>query len=1505
MDASELARWSRFAVKGGIGRCTASRDCVAQNPEDLMFLKDDEIVVLMQVSVSDGTYLGYCEGVVGKFSGAHVKFHGKLKKPVFARRPGSVTANANPATTPTTTSPALSGRPIVSSPTPSDPPSSPFHLDKNDSEIDINTPEQGPSEQSHGGYGTTSYEHHHTHHHGYSSSSRPHTRPSSADKSPGSDSPSIETPARPSEDSYHQVGGQQPLAVEVFDEMSGPLTTTSTTTTDTQRPNQSYHDGPMFSREAARGKEGSAAEDTTQAPSRNQDRAPTAITKTAATTMGVGMIDRRSSPVTRPGSGPFSLDTSENMGTGTNRAVRPEVHVREEETIHTQQQQQMMTRMMTPRDRSVEDGASGEEPYSPASEYTKEGNLASEDSHIQRTSTVSDGGFGIGLSLLQGLANGDRDSKNWSESETDIESSFPKPPTQTQPLVTEPLSLRAGAGESDTRVSAASNGPALAAPGRKYSAVSEYDAGDAGFQWDDDDLLEDYRYSRYSLGSKTSKQSRSSVAPSVTRIFSEAPPLPEDGRPSLDSQTSSRSGGSAPSYDGTNLMVPAPLNIIKNSSREATPSPTTPVPYGNHTHDATPTRAGFERQGSTDDEEQLDPPSSLRPPASQDLTPKPSNETLTLRTDSLEKVAPSTSNDYNGDESELDDVSSVEAEEENVMSPGPLSPSSTAGSTNSLFLPHPGAPKPLMDNKGHIAPRTAAIHMASRPESQFNSNISPEEQPQQRSPVTISIPTAVSLLSMLAMAAERARKVKQTTVYGTTQADLLSSPGPVPIAFSLENQTPGPRVMNDSELGLPRRSPTPKAPPSPVGLGFPSSASDGKTSPAPVQPIPRANFFPSNGRPRPRSRSFSGFSMNDAEVLIPAVTSREEGSKPSQGPNMSDYRSSLRGTSPVSAHGRSSTLSSVPGNSRSHSPSRGPSRGQRPAHVPSPLSLPAINNPSNSISLPINHPLQQNGGPNPDDSRGGPGSLKKRGLRQVSSSGGLRNGGQNERGQSPSEQPPPRISAERREQSPRKLSPPRRSNAGQQTSFDESDRSELTTPSLIPAGGASSSSSSPMVRSVSLRSKLSISALRSKGSNSRPSREGNDAPFSGLPTVNTGFGNDEEERVQVKDMEFELVKPVIKTSGLRVSEDGSQIGSPGETGSVLSGRDGQGPNWRAESPGSSPATSYVRSPNGLPPSAADALGNFRNASAIQMASVEAHRLREQKWMTLISTVPSKEARKSKKIKKLLLEGVPSSVRGRVWGHITDSKARRMEGLFEQLIKKAPQQLIPIVEQDIERCFPDIPHLQDPRGSLANLLLAYTAMVPDIRYRNGLTRIAGHLLLQAPDEDAFWIFVAVMDSHLRGYYHATNTGQFEIDASLFQTLVESAEPELAQVLFNDAGLRAVDICGSWFSCLFAGVLPPDHLYRVWDMLLYEGPIYLFRVALALIMLCKRPIMNINLAQAGRGAIIELLGRPPFSAIPQDPESFINHTFTVKIKDDDLRKQRSKREAQWKKDRLAQR
>lgn len=59
MDAKDLARWTRFANKGGIGKCTALQDCVAEGNDDLMFLLNDEIVVLMQLQEENQFLVGF------------------------------------------------------------------------------------------------------------------------------------------------------------------------------------------------------------------------------------------------------------------------------------------------------------------------------------------------------------------------------------------------------------------------------------------------------------------------------------------------------------------------------------------------------------------------------------------------------------------------------------------------------------------------------------------------------------------------------------------------------------------------------------------------------------------------------------------------------------------------------------------------------------------------------------------------------------------------------------------------------------------------------------------------------------------------------------------------------------------------------------------------------------------------------------------------------------------------------------------------------------------------------------------------------------------------------------------------------------------------------------------------------------------------------------------------------------------------------------------------------
>jgi len=50
MDAHTLNAWTRFALqKGGIGSCTARIDNPATEPEDLMFMTGEKIIVLRRL----------------------------------------------------------------------------------------------------------------------------------------------------------------------------------------------------------------------------------------------------------------------------------------------------------------------------------------------------------------------------------------------------------------------------------------------------------------------------------------------------------------------------------------------------------------------------------------------------------------------------------------------------------------------------------------------------------------------------------------------------------------------------------------------------------------------------------------------------------------------------------------------------------------------------------------------------------------------------------------------------------------------------------------------------------------------------------------------------------------------------------------------------------------------------------------------------------------------------------------------------------------------------------------------------------------------------------------------------------------------------------------------------------------------------------------------------------------------------------------------------------------
>ncbi|KLO06753.1 RabGAP/TBC [Schizopora paradoxa] len=336
---------------------------------------------------------------------------------------------------------------------------------------------------------------------------------------------------------------------------------------------------------------------------------------------------------------------------------------------------------------------------------------------------------------------------------------------------------------------------------------------------------------------------------------------------------------------------------------------------------------------------------------------------------------------------------------------------------------------------------------------------------------------------------------------------------------------------------------------------------------------------------------------------------------------------------------------------------------------------------------------------------------------------------------------------------------------------------------------------------------------------------------------------------------------------------------------------------RTESPFSS-VSGGARSP--IPPRFIDSPEpvprppQLADAADANSANAEAHRSREQRWITAMAAVPASQSRKSKKIRRLVLEGVPSSVRSLVWSHLVDSKAKITPGVYDKFGGRAKAAVVTLIEDDARRCFPDHQHLHDSKGPLVTLLTTYLTMFPDIEYQRSLVAIAGHLLLQAPEEDSFWMFVSIMDTHIRTYF-SSKAVQMDVDASIFGKVIESTQPQLAKRLFAELGISPIEICRPWFSSVFTTTLPPECVNRVWDVFLCEGPPFLFRIGLALLNLC-RP--HIESCKDKTSALVILAQPDALSLLPSDPDDLITSALSVKLKDDDVRKQRVKLEAQMK-------
>nr|XP_057938399.1 TBC1 domain family member 4 isoform X2 [Doryrhamphus excisus] len=212
--------------------------------------------------------------------------------------------------------------------------------------------------------------------------------------------------------------------------------------------------------------------------------------------------------------------------------------------------------------------------------------------------------------------------------------------------------------------------------------------------------------------------------------------------------------------------------------------------------------------------------------------------------------------------------------------------------------------------------------------------------------------------------------------------------------------------------------------------------------------------------------------------------------------------------------------------------------------------------------------------------------------------------------------------------------------------------------------------------------------------------------------------------------------------------------------------------------------------------------------------------------------------------RAVCQGVPKSRRGEVWlllchqhrlRHRLPQRQHAPDVPYRDLLKQLTAQQHAILV-DLGRTFPTHEYFSAQLGagqlSLYNLLKAYSLLDTEVGYCQGVSFVAGVLLLHMSEEQAFDVLKFLMyDLGIRRQY---KPDMVSLQIQMYQ--LSRLLHDYHRDLYNH--LEEYEICPSlyaapWFLTLFASQFPLGFVSRIFDFLFIQGSEVIFKVALCLL------------------------------------------------------------------------
>ncbi|XP_012579483.1 PREDICTED: TBC1 domain family member 1 [Condylura cristata] len=233
------------------------------------------------------------------------------------------------------------------------------------------------------------------------------------------------------------------------------------------------------------------------------------------------------------------------------------------------------------------------------------------------------------------------------------------------------------------------------------------------------------------------------------------------------------------------------------------------------------------------------------------------------------------------------------------------------------------------------------------------------------------------------------------------------------------------------------------------------------------------------------------------------------------------------------------------------------------------------------------------------------------------------------------------------------------------------------------------------------------------------------------------------------------------------------------------------------------------------------------------------------WEKMLST-PGRSKIKfdMEKMHSAVGQGVPRHHRGEIWKFLAEqyhlkhqfpSKQQPKDTPYKELLKQLTSQQHAILI-DLGRTFPTHPYFSAQLGagqlSLYNILKAYSLLDQEVGYCQGLSFVAGILLLHMGEEEAFHMLKFLMfDMGLRKQYRPDMI-ILQIQMYQLSRLLHDYHRDLYNHL-EEHEIGPSLYAAPWFLTVFASQFPLGFVARVFDMIFLQGSEVIFKVALSLL------------------------------------------------------------------------